>query len=215
MKNQTVAIVDYGVGNLFSVQKAFSRIGVNSLITSNPQEIANSPKVVLPGVGAFKNGMKKLIEADLVNIVKDVAHSGKPLLGICLGAQMLFDSSEEFGDTLGLGLIEGKVTEIPKLSDSCERIRVPNIGWNNLIYPRGSSSLTGTILDSVPENSMAYFVHSFMMSPNDPNNRLADVDYEGIRISAAIKSDNISGTQFHPEKSGTVGLQILRNFCDS
>lgn len=215
MKNETVAIIDYGVGNLFSVHKAFSKIGVNSFITSNPQEIASSSKVVLPGVGAFKNGMSKLIETDLLNIVKDVANSGKPLLGICLGAQMLLDSSEEFGDTLGLGLIRGKVTEIPKLSNSGQRIRVPNIGWNNLCYPRGSSSIKGTILDSIRETSMTYFVHSFMMTPDDPDNRLADIDYEGIRISAAIKSGNISGTQFHPEKSGTVGLQILRNFCDS
>jgi glutamine amidotransferase len=215
VKNETVAIIDYGVGNLFSVHKAFSKIGVNSFITSNPQEIANSSKVVLPGVGAFKNGMSKLIEADLLNIVKDVANSGKPLLGICLGAQMLLESSKEFGDTLGLGLIRGKVTEIPKLSNSGERIRVPNIGWNNLCYPRGSSSIKGTILDSIPETSMTYFVHSFMMTPDDPDNRLADIDYEGIRISAAIKSGNISGTQFHPEKSGTIGLQILRNFCDS
>jgi glutamine amidotransferase len=215
VKNETVAIIDYGVGNLFSVHKAFSKIGVNSFITSNPQEIVNSSKVVLPGVGAFKNGMSKLIEADLLNIVKDVANSGKPLLGICLGAQMLLDSSKEFGDTLGLGLIRGKVTEIPKLSNSGERIRVPNIGWNNLCYPRGSSSIKGTVLDSIPETSMTYFVHSFMMTPDDPDNRIADIDYEGIRISAAIKSGNITGTQFHPEKSGTIGLQILRNFCDS
>lgn len=215
MKNETVAIIDYGVGNLFSVHKAFSKIGVNSFITSNPEEIASSSKVVLPGVGAFKNGMRKLIETNLLNIVKDVANSGKPLLGICLGAQMLLDSSEEFGDTLGLGLIRGKVTEIPKFSNSGQRIRVPNIGWNNLCYPRGSSSIKGTVLDSIPETSMTYFVHSFMMSPEDPETRLADIDYEGIRISAAIKSGNISGTQFHPEKSGTIGLQILRNFCDS
>jgi glutamine amidotransferase len=215
VKNETVAIIDYGVGNLFSVHKAFSKIGVNSFITSNPEEITSSSKVVLPGVGAFKNGMRKLIETDLSNIVKDVANSGKPLLGICLGAQMLLDSSEEFGDTLGLGLIRGKVTGIPKLSNSGQRIRVPNIGWNNLCYPRGASSTKGTILDSIPETSMTYFVHSFMMSPEDPDTRLADIDYEGIRISAAIKSGNISGTQFHPEKSGTIGLQILRNFCDS
>ena len=212
---ESIAIVDYGVGNLFSVNKAFTQIGVKSIITSNAREIANATRVVLPGVGAFKNGMKKLIEADLASVVIEVAQSGKPFLGICLGAQLLFESSEEFGNTPGLGLIKGKVISIPSKSNSAERIRIPNIGWNNLVYPRESSSVDGTILDSIPERSMTYFVHSFMMSPDDPSNRLADVDYEGIRICAAVQSKNISGTQFHPEKSGDVGLQILRNFCES
>lgn len=214
-KNERVAIVNYGIGNLFSVNKAFASIGKNSIITSNAREILNSTRVVLPGVGAFKNGMKKLADSGLVDAIKEVAASGKPLLGICLGAQLLLESSEEFGTTPGLGLIKGKVIEIPVQSKEVDNIRVPHIGWNNLIYSRGLSATTGTILDSIPENSMTYFVHSFMMNPDDSNNRLADVHYQGINISAVIKKENVSGTQFHPEKSGDVGLKMLRNFCEA
>ncbi|ASY11440.1 glutamine amidotransferase [Candidatus Planktophila dulcis] len=213
--NERVAIIDYGIGNLFSVNKAFARIGINSFVTSDVREILNSTRVVLPGVGAFKNGMQKLIEAELVSVVKDLADSGKPLLGICLGAQLLLESSEEFETTAGLGIIKGKVIEIPNQSRTEDNIRVPHIGWNNLVFPGGVTSTKGTILDSIPQKSMTYFVHSFMMSPDDPANRLADVDYHGVNISAAIKSKNVSGTQFHPEKSADIGLQILRNFCES
>lgn len=213
--NERIAIIDYGIGNLFSVNKAFARIGKDSFITSDTREIMDSSRVVLPGVGAFRNGMEKLTEADLVGVVKDVANSGKPLLGICLGAQLLLESSEEFGDTSGLGLIKGKVIEIPNKSKTEDNIRVPHIGWNNLVFSGGPSSTKGTILDSIPENSMTYFVHSFMMDPDDAKNRLADVDYHGVNISAVITCKNITGTQFHPEKSGELGLEILRNFCES
>ena len=214
-KIEKVAIIDYGVGNLFSVNKAFSRIGFDSFITSEPKEILASTRVVLPGVGAFGNGMRKLTEAGLIAVVKEFANSGKPFLGICLGAQLLLDSSQEFGITSGLGIIKGQVVEIPKESSTEENIRVPHIGWNNLIYTGGIEATRGTILETIPEKSMAYFVHSYMLSPEDPRHRLADVDYHGINISAVIKSDNVTGTQFHPEKSGEIGLQILRNFCDS
>lgn len=212
--NQSIAIIDYGIGNLFSVHKAFARIGRNSFITSSADQILKSSKVVLPGVGAFRNGINKLSQANLVEVVKEVAHSGTPLLGICLGAQLFLESSEEFGITPGLGLIKGNVIGIPIQSISEENIRVPHIGWNNLIFPKGTSSITGTILDSVPEKSMTYFVHSFMMSPENAENRLADVNYCGINISAVISSKNVFGTQFHPEKSGEIGLKILRNFCE-
>ena len=147
--------------------------------------------------------------------MKEFANSGKPLLGICLGAQLLLESSQEFGITSGLGIIKGQVVEIPKVSSTEDNIRVPHIGWNNLIYEGGTESTRGTILEAIPEKSMAYFVHSYMLSPEDPRHRLADVDYHGINISAVIKSDNVTGTQFHPEKSGEIGLQILRNFCVS
>jgi glutamine amidotransferase len=214
-KIEKVAIIDYGVGNLFSVNKAFSRIGIYSFVTSDPSEILKSTKVVLPGVGAFRNGMRKLTEAGLVSVVKEVASSGKPLLGICLGAQLLLERSQEFGFTAGLEIIKGEVVEIPRESSTAESIRVPHIGWNNLIYASGTASTNGTILQAIPEKSMAYFVHSYMLSPEDSGHRLADVDYHGINISAVIKSNNVTGTQFHPEKSGEIGLQILRNFCDS
>jgi glutamine amidotransferase len=212
---EKIAIIDYGVGNLFSVNKAFARIGIDSFITSNAREIVNSTRVVLPGVGAFKNGMKKLVESNLDSVVRNVAESGKPLLGICLGAQLFFDTSAEFGSTQGLGIIKGKVIEIPLSSGTENNIRVPNIGWSELHYPHGLASTKGTILDSIPESSMAYFLHSFMMNPENPSHRLADVNYQGVEILAVARNGNVTGTQFHPEKSGEIGLQILRNFCDS
>ena len=132
-KIEKVAIIDYGVGNLFSVNKAFSRIGFDSFITSEPKEILASTRVVLPGVGAFGNGMRKLTEAGLIAVVKEFANSGKPFLGICLGAQLLLDSSQEFGITSGLGIIKGQVVEIPKESSNEENIHVHHMGWNNLI----------------------------------------------------------------------------------
>jgi glutamine amidotransferase len=133
-KCERIAIIDYGVGNLFSVSKAFAQIGREAFVTSDAREIMKSSRVVLPGVGAFKNGMEKLTDAGLVHVVKEVADSGKPLLGICLGAQLLLEGSEEFGITSGLGLIKGKVIEIPNQSRTENNIRVPHIGWNNLIY---------------------------------------------------------------------------------
>jgi len=211
---EKVAIIDYGVGNLFSVNKAFSRIGFDSFITSEPNEILASTRVVLPGVGAFGNGMRKLAEAGLIAAIKEFASSGKPLLGICLGAQLLLESSQEFGKTSGLGIIKGEVVEIPKESKTEDNIRVPHIGWNNLIYSGGTASTKGTILESIPEMSMTYFVHSYMLSPEDSAHRLADVDYHGLNIAAVIQEKNVVGTQFHPEKSGETGLKLLRNFCE-
>ncbi len=213
-KIEKVAIIDYGVGNLFSVNKAFSRIGIDSFITSDPVEIMDSTRVVLPGVGAFGNGMRKLVEAGLEVVVKEAASSGKPLLGICLGAQLLFENSQEFGKTSGLGIIKGEVIEIPKKSKTEDNIRVPHIGWNSLIYSGGTASTKGTILESIQEMSMTYFVHSYMLNPTNPAHRLADVDYHGLHIAAVIQENNIVGTQFHPEKSGETGLKLLRNFCE-
>lgn len=212
---EIISIVDYGVGNLYSVSKAFAKIGVRSVITSDASAIMSSSRLVLPGVGAFKNGMSKLISTGLVPVLKDYADTGKPFLGICLGAQLLLEDSNEFGTTKGLGLIPGSSVEIPAKSPSQSRIRVPHIGWNNLLYTNGKKHVKGSILESVDEGSMAYFVHSFMMNPKRLEDRLADVDYHGITISAVIRHKNISGTQFHPEKSGELGLRILRNFCDS
>jgi len=212
---EIVSIVDYGVGNLYSVSKAFAKIGVRSVITSDASAIMNSSRLVLPGVGAFKHGMSKLTSTGLVPVLKDYADTGKPFLGICLGAQLLLEDSNEFGATTGLGLIPGSSVEIPAKSPSESRIRVPHIGWNNLLYTNGEKHVKGSILDSVDEGSMAYFVHSFMMNPKRLEDRLADVEYHGITISAVIRHKNISGTQFHPEKSGELGLRILRNFCGS
>jgi len=212
---EMVAIVDYGVGNLYSVSKAFSKIGVDSLITSDASLIMESSRLVLPGVGAFKHGMSKLKSTGLVPILKEYADTGRPFLGICLGAQLLLEESNEFGTTAGLGLIPGSVVEIPTESPTEARIRVPHIGWNNLVFSHDQQSTQKSILDSVQEGSMAYFVHSFMMNPIRTEDRLADVEYHGLTISAVISHKQISGTQFHPEKSGELGLKILRNFCES
>ncbi len=211
-----IAVIDYGLGNLYSVSKAFGHLGFNATITSDPLEILSSERVVLPGVGAFNTGMKKLTESGLIDVIKQVAQSERPLLGICLGAQMLFERSDEFGSTAGLGLLKGEVIPIPRETSFEQKINVPHIGWNNLIYSNQDAIKNRySILKNIPEQSMTYFVHSYMMEPLSTENRIADVDYHGLRIAAIVGRDNVIGTQFHPEKSGDCGLQILRNFCEA
>lgn len=215
MNRETVAIVDYGVGNLYSVSKAFAKIDVDSVITSDATRIMKSSRLVLPGVGAFKHCMEKFNSSGLVPAVNDFVAKGNALLGICVGAQILLNNSSEFGSTQGLGLIPGSVIKIPTESPTESCIRVPHIGWNNLIFSQNQKIRKNPLLNSVKEDSMVYFVHSYMMNPINIEDRLADVDYHGVTISAVINHGNIYGTQFHPEKSGEVGLKILRNFCDS
>jgi glutamine amidotransferase len=182
------------------------------ILTDDATAIRSAPRVVLPGVGAFANGMAALREAGLDDIVRDVAAAGTPLLGICLGMQMLLDRSEEFGDHFGLGLIPGRVVTVPGLTSDGEQQKIPHIGWNALTAPHGDSSWEGTPLQDVKPGESVYFVHSFMAEPSDPGDRLADCLYGGRTVAAAIRRANVFGCQFHPEKSGLVGLKILLRF---
>jgi len=207
-----VAVIDYGVGNLLSVRRALEHCGASVSVSSDSNVIQAAPRVVLPGVGAFADAMAALRRAGLDSVVQAVAARGTPLLGICLGMQMLLDTSEEFGTTAGLGLIAGRVIQVPGVDCAGAGQKIPHIGWNALRHPRGRESWTGGLLNDVEPGDAVYFVHSFMAEPESTAHRLADCYYGGQPIAAAIERDNVSGCQFHPEKSGEVGLRILRRF---
>lgn len=208
-----IAVIDYGAGNLLSVRRGLEHCGAKVTVTSDREAILAAPRVVLPGVGAFGNAMKELHRLDLVEPIKKVAASGKPLLGICLGMQLLLDESEEFGLTEGLGLIAGRVVPVPRQAIGGEAQKVPYIGWSGLQPAQSSPRWDATILRGVAPGDAVYFVHSFMAEPRDPAHRIADREQGGQRMAAVVGTGNIAGCQFHPEKSGEVGLSILRAFC--
>ncbi|MBC7905477.1 MAG: imidazole glycerol phosphate synthase subunit HisH [Rhodospirillaceae bacterium] len=205
-----VVVVDYGVGNLLSVTRALLHVGANPIQTSNPADLASAERLVLPGVGAFGDGMNGLAQAGLIDAVRRFAETERPFLGICLGMQMMLQTSDEFGSNEGLGLVPGKVVAIPPVGTDGRPHKIPHIGWNSLSPVE--NDWAGTILDGIPVGSAAYFVHSFMATPVDPAHRLADCDYDGHPIAAVIRKGALNGCQFHPEKSGPVGLRILENF---
>ena len=207
-----VTIVDYGVGNLLSVTLAFEKAGAEVVMAETPEAIAAADRLVLPGVGAFADGMQELASRGYVEPIREFAASGKPMIGICLGMQMLLDSSEDFGETRGLGLIPGRVVAIPPRGADGEPHKIPHIGWNELQPIEGGVDWSGTILDGVEPGVSAYFVHSFTAQPAEDRFRLADCSYDGCRVSAAIAADNVYGTQFHPERSGPAGLAVVESF---
>ena len=200
-----VAIVDYGVGNLFSLQSSFAAIGQEAAVTSDPAVIRAADKVLLPGVGAFRDAAEKLRASGLDAVVKDEAARGKPLLGVCLGMQMLFDKSYEYGEHEGLGLIRGSVRPIADVIP--KELKIPHIGWNALRFTR-PSPLFGRIHDG----DCVYFVHSYYAA--DCGDAVVATAEYGAELTAAVAQGNVYGCQFHPEKSGDVGLDILRAFCE-
>lgn len=209
-----VTVVDYGIGNLFSVARALEKCGAQVTLSDQPDEIARAERLVLPGVGAFSLGMQGLRERDLVEPVRAFARSGRPLLGICLGMQMLFTSSIEFGEHDGLGLIDGLIVPIDPRDDAGQPLKVPHIGWTPLVQPPAHTTWDRSVLSGLTPGAHAYFVHSFTASPTHEADRLADAHYGSARISAAVQRDNIFGCQFHPEKSGQFGLAIIQNFTN-
>ena len=210
--SNTVVIIDYGIGNLFSVRRAFEKCGADVKLSSDAATIRSAERVVLPGVGAFADGMRGLIERELDGVVQEYARLGKPLLGICLGMQMLADASEEFGVHDGLGIIPGRVQAIANTSAAGRPLKIPHIGWASLQLPPGRADWSNSILASVRPGDAVYLVHSYGFVPQEPDHRLADVDYGGRTISAAIQRGHVFGCQFHPEKSGAVGLEIVQQF---
>ena len=211
MSTPKVAIIDYGVGNLLSVQRAVEECGAESITSSEPDVIARADRVILPGVGAFAKGMQALESLGLVEPIKAIAANGIPLLGICLGMQLLLDESEEHGLIKGLSVIPGRVVPVPNTSPDGVPLKIPHIGWNSLVVAEGAT-WSGTILQKSPPGDAVYFVHSFMAEPEDSRVRIADCLYGGNRISAVITKDNVSGCQFHPEKSEKQGINILKCF---
>jgi len=209
-----VTVVDYGMGNLFSVSRAVERCGAEVVLTDTAAGIDDAKWLILPGVGAFADGMQGLRSLGLVEPLRRYAASQRPLLGICLGMQMMLEVGLEFGSHEGLGLIPGSVESVPTLTPSGEHHKVPHIGWSGLQLPPGRNGWNGTILRNIEPGAATYFVHSFMAVPTDPAHRLADADYDGIAVCASIARDLVVGCQFHPEKSGEVGLTILKTFLE-
>ncbi|HPL66331.1 MAG TPA: imidazole glycerol phosphate synthase subunit HisH [Smithellaceae bacterium] len=206
-----VAIVDYEAGNLFSVEHACRSVGLKPSITNRPEDIIKADRLILPGVGAFGTAMDNLIRLDLVEPIKEYASRGRPFMGICLGMQLLFSSSQEFGEYPGLNLIEGVVVKFPEANPSGERIKVPQIGWNRIFrLSETENRWSGTPLELIMEGDFMYFVHSLYACPQDPRDILAMTDYEGIRYCSAVKRGNIFATQFHPEKSAKEGIKIYQ-----
>lgn len=196
------AIIDYGAGNLMSVKKALDYIGAKSIITSDPAEISAADSVILPGVGAFGDAMDSMRKRGLDGAVKFAAMSGKPFLGICLGLQLLFAQSDETPGAKGLALLNGKITEIPKTNG----LKVPHIGWNSIEISKSSRLFKG-----IPSGSYFYFVHSYYLNGANKSDVAATTQY-GVKIECAVERGNLFATQFHPEKSGAAGLQVLKNF---
>lgn len=207
-----VTIIDYGIGNLLSVARAFEHCGAAPVLATDPDSIRDAERLVLPGVGAFADGMQGLRDRGLIGPIREFAASGRPFLGICLGMQMMLDAGEEFGLHEGLGLIPGRVVAIPSTTSDGRPHKIPHIGWGTLELPDPETSWGNTILDGIAPGAAAYFVHSFTAFPSDPGHRLADCRYNGRLISAVVRSGSLYGCQFHPEKSGEVGLAIIRNF---
>ncbi len=199
-----IALIDYDAGNMKSVEKALQFLGEETIITRDANVLLNADKVILPGVGAFGDAMKRLEEYQLVDVIRQVIEKGTPFLGICLGLQLLFDESEESPGVKGLGICKGKIIHFPE--DTTDKI--PQIGWNSL-----EISENATILNNLMQGSYVYFVHSYYLKAEDESIVKATTQYAGVTVHASIEQGNVYACQFHPEKSSDVGLQILKNFA--
>jgi imidazole glycerol-phosphate synthase subunit HisH len=200
--SRSLYIVDYGAGNLRSVQKAFEHVGVDAVVGSDPRAMADAPGLVLPGVGAFGAAMEQLHAKGLAEPLLERIEAGVPFLGVCLGLQVLFEASEEDPGVAGLGIVPGDVRALPAT------VKVPHIGWNQV-----EPCIDSDLLDDIPEGSAFYFVHSYAVVPRSPGDVLAMTDYDGVTFVSAIEIENVVGVQFHPEKSSTIGLRLYRNFA--
>ena len=203
-----IAIIDYGVGNLFSLKSSFAFIDKEAVVTGDPEVIEKCDRIILPGVVAFSDAAKKLKESGLGDVVKEQAAKGKPVLGICLGMQLLFEKSYEYGEYEGLGLIKGNVRPIADVVG--KELKIPHIGWNALIFPKDKEK--SPLYKYTNEGDFVYFVHSYYAADCDES--ITAVSEYGAMITASVQNGNIYGAQFHPEKSGNVGLGILKAFCE-
>lgn len=209
-KSRYVAIVDYGLGNLFSVKQACRNAGVDSVVTSIPDEILNSSAVILTGVGAFKNAMKRLTDNHIADTLRNYVLTGRPVVGICLGMQLLMTESYEFGRHTGLNIIKGKVIKLKTAVTSSGTLKVPHIGWSRINL---SSGWKGTLLEGIPGGTHMYFVHSYFVELAEENLSLSKTSYGTNEFCSAVCSGNVSAFQFHPECSGRYGLKIYENLA--
>lgn len=207
-----VLIIDYGRGNLFSICRALAHVGAQAVVSSDPAEVRKADRIVLPGVGAFGDGMDGLRARGLIEPIKEIAASGRPLLGICLGMQLLLSESSEFGTHEGLGIIPGKVIRFSE-QEKGSRIKVPHVGWSPLLSPKGGGSWDGTLLRGQTPGGFFYFVHSYYAAPADPEHCLAETPMGKTEFCSVVAAHgNIVGCQFHPEKSGEGGLALIKNW---
>jgi imidazole glycerol-phosphate synthase subunit HisH len=212
MTSSKVAIIDYGMGNLLSVKRSFEYCGAEVLISDDPLKINEADRIVLPGVGAFKDGIDEIKKRHLKDVVLRLVEKGRPILGICLGMQMMYESSEENGFHQGLSLMKGSIVAIPaKIKEKDERLKVPHIGWSELSGD-DRTWRDEPLLRNIMKGSSVYFVHSFMATLLKKENLIAHTIYGGHQITALVRRENVVGCQFHPEKSGEIGLKIIRNF---
>jgi glutamine amidotransferase len=212
MKNEKVTIIDYGLGNLLSLKRALEFVGAIVDISNNHKAILDSSRVILPGIGAFPTAVEHIKSLKLDEVLLSTANKERPFLGICLGMQLLLSTSEEFSLTKGLNLISGKV--VPIQVSLKNKIKIPHIGWNSLVLSKNKKKWENTILKNIKPSAEVYFVHSFKALTSDSNNNIADCIYGTQTISSVVQKKNIIGCQFHPEKSGKIGLQILKNFLE-
>ena len=203
-----IAIIDYGVGNLFSLKSSFAMLGEQAIVTADPNEIDKADRIILPGVGAFGDAADKLNKSGLADVIKYQTDAGKPLLGICLGMQLLVDKSYEYGEHEGLHLISGEIRPIAEVIDNS--LKIPHIGWNLLKFPENKPK--NPLFKYINEGDFVYFVHSFYAA-NCEDSVIANTEYSAP-LTAAAANGNVYGTQFHPEKSGEVGMKILKAFCE-
>jgi imidazole glycerol-phosphate synthase subunit HisH len=212
MSTKKIVILDYGLGNLFSIVQALKAVGAEAIVSNNPELIKNASGLLLPGVGAFGNAIEKLKSLNLIEPIVDYVKDGKPIMGICLGMQLLFQSSDEFGDHRGLELIEGKVEKLPSKLNGVD-LRIPFMGWNKLEFNKDNLNIS--YIKNVSNNDKIYLVHSYYVVPKDPTIVLANCDYHGFKYPTIIKKDNIFAIQGHPEKSSDCGLEIFKSWLDN
>ncbi|MDR1032350.1 MAG: imidazole glycerol phosphate synthase subunit HisH [Holosporales bacterium] len=205
-----VAVVDYGLGNMLSVCRALEYCGAETSLATTPKDVASADRLVLPGVGAFAAGMEKLANQGLIDALREFARTGRPLLGICLGMQLFMSIGEEFGKHDGLDIISGKVKSLPSVNSAGDAVKIPHIGWGAIITAQ--DIWEDSVLKGVKPGEFVYFVHSFVVDANDKHLCIAQCIHDGIHIPAVIESNNVHGCQFHPEKSGPVGIRIIKNF---
>jgi glutamine amidotransferase len=214
-KFRSVAIVDYDAGNLFSVEHACKNVGLAPMIISTPEDVRQADALILPGVGAFGDAMRNLRKLGLVQPLKEFAASGKPFLGICLGMQLLFSRSEEFGEHKGLNLIEGNVVKFPTVNKDGYKNKIPQIGWNQIrFHSKGRESWHNTPLEQISNGEFMYFIHSFYVEPRNSENILSVTEYCGLNYCSAVIKENIFATQFHPEKSAAEGIKIYHRWAN-
>lgn len=216
MHKAQIAIMDYQLSNLFSVKHVCDYYNLNAEITSDKNKIVSSQAVILPGVGAFGDAMNNLKKLGLVDVIKEFVNQGKPLMGVCLGMQLLFTKSEEFGVHEGLDIIKGEVMKFPSTNNHGEPIKIPHIGWNEIFYTENNSKKwLGSPLRSIKNHELMYFVHSYYVKPDNTNNILALTNYNGLNYCSSVSFNNVFAVQFHPEKSGVEGIKIYKDWSEN